>query len=209
MSLIKVIGYTVFMYFYLIFIIRLMGKREVGSLSIFDLAVYFTISDLITMSIIDQSVPFVFSLISVLILCFLQICISHITLKYKKVRDLIEGKKSLIINDGKIDFNEMKKQRFSIDDLYVQIRLLGIDSITKIRWAILETNGKLSVIKYEDSISKFPDPIIKDGEIDYVNMKKANIDEKYLLSKLFEINVYNIKDIKICLLLDDKLTFFF
>ena len=113
MEIIKIILYTMILYFYLIFIIRLMGKREVGSLSIFDLAVYFTISDLITASIIDEKFPLYMGIISVTILCFLQKLIAKITLKSKKARDFIDGKKSIIINDGRIDFDEMKKQKYT------------------------------------------------------------------------------------------------
>ena len=122
MEIIKVIGYTVFMYLYLIVIIRIMGKREVGSLSIFDLAVYFTISDLITMAILDHNISMLLSVISVAVLCFLQKVLAKVTLKNKKVRDFIEGKKSIIIDNGEIDFNEMKNQNYTIDDLYTQMR---------------------------------------------------------------------------------------
>ena len=84
MEIIKIGIYTIIMYFYLIFIIRVMGKREVGSLSIFDLAVYFTISDLITACIIDKTIPIYYGIISVAILCFLQKGIAYVTLKNKK-----------------------------------------------------------------------------------------------------------------------------
>ena len=84
--IIKVVLHTIFMFFYLIFIIRIMGKREVGSLSIFDLAVYFTISDLITMAILDHNISMFLSIISVAVLCFLQKVLAKITLKNKKSR---------------------------------------------------------------------------------------------------------------------------
>ena len=87
MQLIKVICYTILMYIYLIVIIRIMGKREVGSLSIFDLAVYFTISDIITIAILDHTIPFYLSIASVAILCLLQILLAKITLKSKKIRN--------------------------------------------------------------------------------------------------------------------------
>ncbi len=197
------------MYFYLIIIIRIMGKREVGSLSIFDLAVYFTISDLITMAIVDHQIPMLFTVISVAILCFLQVSLAFITLKSKKMRDFIDGKKAIIIDNGNIDFEEMKKQRYTIDDLYNQIREKGIDSVTLIRWAILENSGKLSVITYKDSISNFPDPLITDGVIDKENLLKLNIDEQFLLEKIKDSKVRNLKDIRLCLYINDQFTFIF
>lgn len=207
MELIKVIGYTVFMYFYLIFIIRVMGKREVGSLSIFDLAVYFTISDLITMSIVDHQISIIYCIIAVAILCTLQKIIAFLTLKSKKIRDFIDGKKSLIVNDGKIDFKEMKRQKYTIDDLYAQIRSEGIDSITKVKWAVLENSGKLSVITNENSISNFPDPLISDGAMILENIKKTNLTNEYITNKAYENGIKKIKDIKLCLYVDNKLIF--
>ena len=207
MELIKVIGYTAFMYFYLIFIIRVMGKREVGSLSIFDLAVYFTISDLITMSIVDHQISIINCIIAVAILCTLQKIIAFLTLKSKKIRDFIDGKKSLIVNDGKIDFKEMKRQKYTIDDLYAQIRSEGIDSITNVKWAVLENSGKLSVITYENSISNFPDPLISDGVMILENIKKTNLTNEYITNKAYENGIMKIKDIKLCLYVDNKLIF--
>ena len=197
------------MYFYLIFIIRLMGKREVGSLSIFDLAVYFTISDLITACIIDQNIPIYIGILSVAILCFLQKVIAFITMKNKKIRDFIDGKKAIIINNGEIDFEVMKRQKYTFDDLYSQIREKGLDSISLIRWAILENSGKLSVITYKDSVSDFPEPIISDGVINIENVKKSGLSEKYVLSQVEKQNIKNIKDISLCIYVDGKLTFFF
>ena len=186
-----------------------MGKREVGSLSVFDLAVYFTISDLITICIIDDEVPIILSIVSVAVLCFLQIVLSYITLKNKKIRDFFDGKKSIIINDGKIDFKEMRKQRYSIDDLYTQIRQLGIESVTLIRWAILENNGKLSIILKDATFSSYPDTLISDGLIIKDSLKIANIDEKVLMEAISKTKAKSIKDIKLCIILDNKLTFFF
>ena len=197
------------MYFYLIFIIRLMGKREVGSLSIFDLAVYFTISDLITACIIDKTIPIYYGIISVAILCFLQKGIAYVTLKNKKVREFIDGKKSIIINNGEIDFEEMKRQKYTFDDLYSQIREKGIDSISLIRWAILENSGKLSVITYKESTSDFPDPLISDGIISVDNIKKAGLTEKYVLNQISKKNIESIKNINLCIYTDGNLVYFF
>ena len=209
MEIIKIGIYTIFMYFYLIFIIRVMGKREVGSLSIFDLAVYFTISDLITACIIDKTIPIYYGIISVAILCFLQKGIAYVTLKNKKVREFIDGKKSIIINNGEIDFEEMKRQKYTFDDLYSQIREKGIDSISLIRWAILENSGKLSVITYKESTSDFPDPLISDGIISVDNIKKAGLTEKYVLNQISKKNIESIKNINLCIYTDGNLVFFF
>lgn len=184
-----------------------MGKREVGSLSIFDLAVYFTISDLITMSIVDHQISIFYCVLAVAILCVLQKIIAFLTLKSKKMRDFIDGKKSLIVNDGKIDFSEMKRQKYTIDDLYAQIRSAGIDSISKVKWAVLENSGKLSVITYENSISNFPDPLISDGVMILENINKTNLTNEFITNKAFENGIKKIKDIKLCLYVNNRLIF--
>lgn len=209
MSILKVVVYTISMYIYLILIIRLMGKREIGSLSVFDLAVYFTISDLITISIVDHTIPIYLTIISVALLCGLQIVLAFVTLKNKKIREFIDGKSSLIINDGIIDFEEMKKQRYTIDDLFNQLRDKGYDSPTLIRWAILENSGKLSVISYEDSIANYPDPIISDGCINYDALKKIKKDEQWLLQQLYQTNVKKVQEVTLCLYIRNQLTFIF
>ena len=205
----KVILYTIFMYVYLIIIIRLMGKREVGSLSIFDLAVYFTISDLITISIIDHTVPIYLAIISVSLLAIMQIILSKITLKSKKIRDFIDGKGVIIINNGKIDFEQMKKQRYSLDDLYSQLREQGYEAINQVKWAILENSGKLSILPSESTINAFPFPIIDDGIIDYDSLKKINKDEKWLLEAINQANIKDIKEIKLALFINNRLIFTF
>ena len=209
MVLFKVVIRTLFFYFFITISYRLMGKREVGSLSIFDLAVYFTISDLITIAIVDHTIPIYYSIISVVFLAFFQIVLAKITLKSKKIRDFIDGKKSLIINNGNIQFEEMKRQRYTIDDLYSQIREKGIDSVSLIKWAILENSGKLSIITYKDSISNFPDPLISDGCIEKDNLSKLNINEKDLLKKISENHIKSLKEIRLCLFIEDKFVFIF
>ena len=78
-----------------------------------------------------------------------------------------------------------------------------------IKWAILENNGKLSIITYRDSISNFPDPLISDGVVIYDNLKKAKIDEKTFFENVLLSGVKNIKEVKLCIYVDDKLSFVF
>ncbi len=209
MEVLEIIGKTFLAYIFLIIVIRIMGKREVGNLSIFDLAVYFTISDLVTMSIVDKRNELWLPAVSVAFLACMQIILSKITMKSKRVRDIIDGKMSLIINDGQLDFEEMKKQRYTTDDLFSQLRDKGFDSPTCIRWAILETSGKLSVISKDVSVTNYPDPLITDGKISYDNLKACQKTEQWLYKKINEQNVKKIADIKLALLLEqDQLVLF-
>ena len=121
------------------------------------------------------------SVVPILVLMFIQMGISYITLKSEKLRDLIEGKPTVLIKNGKLNFTEMSKIRYSLDDLLTQLRLQGVKSIDKVKYAILENNGNLSV--FNDN-SDYPLPLILDGVIDYDVLKEIDKDYNWILSVL-------------------------
>lgn len=177
---------TIFMYFFVIFVYRLMGKKEVGELSIIDLIVSILIAELIALSIEKNSVSILTSVIPILVLVLIQIGISYITLKSEKIRYLIEGKPSVIIKNGKINFTEMSKMRYSLDDLLTQLRLQGIKNIEKVKYAIVENNGNLSVFNDD---SDYPFPIILDGIIDYNTLREIGKDYNWIINILKNKNI--------------------
>lgn len=177
---------TVFMYFFVIFVYRLMGKKEVGELSIIDLIVSILIAELIALSIEKKSASIMTSVVPILVLVFIQIGISYITLKSEKIRDLIEGKPTLIIKNGKINFTEMSKMRYSLDDLLTQLRLQGVKSIDKVKYAIVENNGNLSVFSDDND---YPFPLILDGIIDYDVLKEIGKDYNWIIKILKNKNL--------------------
>ena len=172
---------TIFMYFFVIFVYRLMGKKEVGELSIVDLIVTVLIAELIALSIEKNDMNILVSVIPILVLVLIQIFISYITLKSEKLRDIIDGKPIVIIKNGKINFTEMSKIRYSLDDLLTQLRLQGVKSIDKVKYAVLENNGNLSV--FCDN-SDYPLPLILDGVIDYQVLKEINKSYDWILNVL-------------------------
>ena len=167
---------TIFMYFFIILVYRIMGKKEVGQLSIVDLIVSILIAELVALAIEAKKNIF-YSIIPISLLVVIQILMSYISLKSVKFRYLVDGKPTVIIKNGKLNFTEMSKIRYSLDDLITQLRLQGIKSIEKIKYAILENNGSLSV--FSDN-SDYPMPIILDGVIDYRVLKEINKDYKWL-----------------------------
>ena len=173
---------TVFMYFFIIFVYRLMGKKEVGQLSIVDLIVSILIAELIALSIQTEKSIFI-SIVPILVLVGVQILISFITLKSSKIRYVLDGKPTVIINDGKIDIREMSKLRYSLDDLLIQLRLQGINSIDEVKYAILENNGELSIL------DEYPLPLILDSVIDYSILKNINKDIDWLNKILNKKNI--------------------
>ena len=180
---------AVFFYFSIIIAYKFMGKRELGELSLVDFVISTVLSQMIAISIENYKDPLIYTLVPLVILVFLQVLLSVITLKNKKFRDFIDGKESLIINKGILNIKEMIKQRYSLDDLLTQLRDKDIRSIDEVDYAILETGGKLSVFKKDDKErTVFPLPLIVDGEIEYKNLGYIRKDDLWLLDILKEKN---------------------
>lgn len=178
---------TLFIYLLVALIFRIMGKREVGQLGTFDLVVFILIAELVAMAIEDSS-NFFFDLIPVVILVILQIIISKVSLKNTKFRRFIDGSPVIIIKKGVINFKNMIEQRYTLDDLLLQLREKDIRSIDEVDYAILEINGKLSVFKKDDKKDKnvYPMPIILDGEVQFDNLYSINKTKKWLLNILID-----------------------
>ena len=176
---------TCFLYAFIDFVYRLMGKKEIGELSIIDLIVTILIAELAALSIEELKRSVFLSVIPILILAFLEIIFSYISLKSEKIRNFIDGKPSVIIKNGKVDFSVMTKLRYSLDDLLSQLREKGIKSIEEINYAVLENSGNLSVFNTKD----YPFPLILDGKIDYQTLKEINKDKKWINSLLKENNI--------------------
>lgn len=196
MDLFIVIVRTLFFYFYILIIYRMMGKREIGQLSIQDLVVSILIAELVAISIENIEDPLILTIVPILILVVLEIISSIITLKSNKVRNLIEGKPALVIDKGKINFKELIRQRYTLDDLLLQLRVQGIKSLMEVEYAVLENNGKLSVFKYNflRLDSTMPFPLILDGIVQKDTLKYLKKDNVWLNEKLASENT-NIKDI--------------
>ena len=187
--LFKIIFRSLFFYISIIMAYKLMGKRELGELSLVDFVISTILSQMIAISIENYKDPLLYTLVPLFIFVSSQILLSVITLKNKKFRNFIDGKESIIINKGILNIKEMIKQRYSLDDLLNQLRDKNIRSIEEVDYAILETGGKLSVFKKDDLDNKvFPLPLIVDGSIEYDNLKYINKDKEWLLNILKEKN---------------------
>ena len=143
-----------------------MGKREVGQLGIIDLIVSILIAELAVLSIEELDKSIFISIVPILTLTLLQTMLAYFSLKKPKFRILLDGNPSLIIKNGKVNFKEMTKQKYNLDDLLVQLREKGFKSIEEIEYAILENNGTLSVFAYEEEKDNYlPLPLILDNKI--------------------------------------------
>ncbi len=180
---------TFVIYFLVALIFRIMGKREVGQLGTFDLVVFILIAELVAISIENKN-NFFLNLIPVLILVILQVVISKLSLKSVKFRKFIDGTPTIIIKKGIIDFKNMVEQRYSLDDLLLQLREKDVSDISEVDYAILEINGKLSVFKKKDNNrNTFPLPIIIDGKVDFDNLYSIKKSNSWLLNTLINKNI--------------------
>lgn len=182
---INIIFKTIILYFFIIVVYRIMGKKEFGQLSIIDFIVSILIVQL-TATVIDSSEKSVFlAVVPIIALVIVQMLMSFFSLKNKKIRDFIEGEPIVVIKNGRVNFSVMSKMRYNIDDLVVQLREQGISNIELVKHAVLENNGKLSII---DSVD-YPLPLIMDGKIDYQVLKEINKNKNWLNNMLANKNI--------------------
>ena len=189
MNLMIVIFKTLFIYVLVAIIFRVMGKREVGQLGTFDLVVFILIAELVALAL-EHKDGFLINLVPVIILVLLQIVISKMSLKSVKFRNFVDGKPVIIIKNGIVNFKNMVEQRYTLDDLLLQLREKDVRSLDEVDYAILETNGKLSVFKKDDKDKKtYPLPIILDGKVEFDNLYAIGKTKTWLLNTLIEKNI--------------------
>jgi uncharacterized membrane protein YcaP (DUF421 family) len=189
MNLMIVIFKTLFIYVLVAMIFRVMGKREVGQLGTFDLVVFILIAELVALAL-EHKDGFLINLVPVIILVLLQIIIAKVSLKSVKFRNFVDGKPVIIIKKGIVNFKNMVEQRYTLDDLLLQLREKDVRSLDEVDYAILETNGKLSVFKKDDKDKKtYPLPIILDGKVEFDNLYAIGKTKTWLLNTLIEKNI--------------------
>ena len=186
MDILVVLFRTLFFYVFILIIYRLMGKREVGQLSIQDLVVSILIAEMVAISIENKHDSMWLTILPIIVLVILEIVANFISLKFNFIRNIIEGKPALIINKGIINFKEMIKQRYSLDDLLLSLRQNNIKSIEDVEYAFLETNGKLSIFKYNifKTEGTYPLALIVDGIIQTKTLKEIKHSKYWLLNYL-------------------------
>ena len=191
---------TLFLYIFIIIGYRVMGKKELGQLSVIDLIVSILIADMAAVCIEEQEYSVFISVVPMLTLIVMQILLSYISVKSNKFRNIIDGKPTVLINRGKVNFSAMSKLRYSLDDLTTQLREQGVKSLEEIDYAILENSGTLSIFK---NTKEYPLPLILDGEIDYATLIELKKDKKWLDKMLKNENI-ELKDVFYAFYTKDK-----
>lgn len=211
---------AIILYLLIILSVRLMGKRQIGELQPTELAVTILISNLAVLPIEDTNIPLLAGAVPILAIVGIEILISYINLKNRNIRKLTSGSPVVIIKDGELLQNELKSLRFSVDDVFEGLRSKDIFDISEVNYAIVETNGKINVIKkgkYNTLTAEManinqkdmipPVMIICDGVLLEDVMKQNNIKRRTVNDALKKNNIkvadvfimllYNRNDVKI------------
>ena len=187
---------TIFFYFFVVFSYRIMGKREISQLQVVDLIVSLLMAELIAISIENIDEPMYLAIFPIVALVILEVVLAKFSLKSKKFNEVVTGKPSLLIINGKLNFKELIKNRYTLNDLLLELRQNSIKSINEVEYAVLESNGKLSVFKYNvlKIKSDYPMPLVIEGEIEYETLKQIKKDEVWLKEKIKK-NGLNLEDV--------------
>lgn len=197
----------IFFYFLIIVALRVMGKREIGELSIFDIVIYLVMSELLALSLTDTKGSIFRTLVPLITLAILQIVVAYIIMKFEKIRTLVDGKPVILVHNGQINQNAMKKERYNLDDLMMQVRECGVGSIHEIAYAVLETNGRLTLIQQSNCKVKYPFPLIQDGIIQKEHIQSCNFEIQDILHSMNKNGIHDIKDVFLCLYTKNGLSF--
>ena len=182
---------TIFFYFFIVLLYRIMGKREIGQLGIIDLIVSILMAELVAIKNKNTNESLMQTVIPLLVLGGLEILLAFISIKSRRFRSFFDGKPSLIICNGKVNYREMIHQRYSMDDLLLSLRQKSIRDINEIEYAFLEPNGKLSIFKYNlfHIKTSYPMPLILDGEINKKTLNYIKKDKFWLEEELAKKNL--------------------
>ena len=192
-------------YLLLVLMIRFLGKKEMSKLSVSDLIVFLIISELMTISMGNQDVNFLQAALAVTVIVIMDKLFTIIALKSPFFKKVVEGHPTFIIFQGKVNQKKMAALKYSVDDLCHHLREQGIGSISEVEFAVLETDGQLSVIESKKSEVKAPGAIISDGVINQDILQLMNRDEDWLKKQLTEVGIKDYHEVFYCVVEKERL----
>lgn len=200
---------AIVLYLIVLIVMRLMGKRQIGELQPFELAISIMIADLASVPMSELGIPLTNGIIPILGLLVMDLLISWLNMKSINFRKIVCGKPSILIYRGKIDEKQLKKERFTINELQERLRGNDIFDIADVEYAILETNGEISVITkpekknltpedmgIEAEYEGIPYDLVVEGKVMHENLKTIGKNEKWLDKELDKFNTKS-KDVLI------------
>lgn len=181
-------------YLLLIVLMKFMGKREVGQLSLFDLLILLTIVDIMVVGIEEFENNYLYSVVPMVLIAVIQKIIARISLKSVWFRDLLDGKEVIIIERGKVNVDIMNKNGYNMSDLYAQLREQGYTTPSNVDFAILENSGKLTVFE-KVNYNTYPLPIITSGKLNEEVLKNIGISKTKIIKYIESMGYKDIKEI--------------
>jgi len=207
-TMLNVIIKTFVIYFFLMLVMRLMGKRQSGQLQPFDFVIAVMIAEVAATPMAGAGIPITYGIVPIITLLVLHNAIAFASLKSDKLRTLLSGKPSIVIHKGVIQRNELKKMGYNLNDLMEQLRAKDVMNISDVHYAVMETDGKLSVmlkpekrpLQPEDIKLKPENPgfcydLIMDGKLKPENLQKLGYSESELERVLKATGVRQIKSV--------------
>lgn len=193
---------TIFLYILVLIVMRLMGKREIGQLQPFELAISIMIADLASIPMADIGIPISNGIIPILGLLVMHLVISMINMKSMKARGILCGKPTILIYRGKIDEKALKKERFTLNELQERLRGNNVVNLGDVEYAILETSGQVTVIQKPNKRTTIPEDfnimpdyegiaydLVVDGKIMTENLKQIGKDEEWLNKQVAKFHI--------------------
>ena len=193
---------SILIYIFVLVVMRLMGKREIGQLQPFELAIAIMIADLASIPMTDPGIPLSNGIISILGLLVMHLIISIINMKSMKAREIICGRPTILIYRGKIDEKALKKERFTINELEERLRGNNVTSLGDVEYAILETSGQVTVIQKPEKRNTIPEDfnivpeyegipydLVIDGKIMYDNLKALGKNREWLKKQVEKFKI--------------------
>jgi len=201
---------TIIMYTIVIFVMRIMGKRQIGQLQPYEFVIAIMISDLASLPMQDSAIPLWTGIVPILSLLLLQLCISFCVMKSKKMRGILCGKPCIMIKNGVVIEANLRNQMYTLDDLLEALRLKGFPDVKSVQLAILENNGELSVLPISESQNitrgdmsiKAPSDVVTDiiigGCLLEDNLELLNIKKAFLMKELLKNGLDKVEDVFYC-----------
>ncbi|CAM3495738.1 DUF421 domain-containing protein [Brevibacillus invocatus] len=218
---------TLFSYFFILVLLRLMGKRELGKMSVFDVVISIMLAEMAALSIEESNTPLIQFYLPMLLIGLLEITFAYLSLKSKKIRDIVDGSADMIIENGQIREDAMRRNRLNMDDLMVHLRQKNVKSIADVEIAMLEPTGQMSVFLKHDqeTLTKgdlgikpaqpvqsvtykgLPIPLILDGKVRPEGLQKIGQNELWLKREIRKYGIKEIRDVSFCSIDDQGIVY--
>ena len=174
---------TVILYFLIMAGLRLMGKRQIGELEPSELVLTMMLSDLATVPMQDFGIPLLAGAVPIVTLLALSLLMSQLSLRHLRFRAMVCGTPSVLIREGAVQQETMRRNRFTVDELLEQLRSQGYSSLKDVKYAVLENSGQLSILPWQDEPT-LPVVLINDGRLLRRNLQSCGRDLPWLLAQL-------------------------